>query len=165
VHFAFFPRQCARWQKIVAALRARGVTTSWDFGWNEPLLHDSAFLELAASVDYLMLNEQEAQLYSRSRSLPRAISYWRDASRTSVLKLGPRGSQWISRPLTIEEPAPRVRAVDTTGAGDAFNGGFLAARLAGRGPRRALQAGNRIGALSTCALGGIEGLPRPATTR
>ena len=57
-------------------------------------------------------------------------------------------------------PGFSVRAVDTTGAGDAFNGGFLAARLAGRTPKPSLRAGNRMGALSTRAAGGIDGLPR-----
>jgi len=37
VHLAFAPRSCARWTRIVERLRARGVTTSWDFGWNPPL--------------------------------------------------------------------------------------------------------------------------------
>jgi 2-dehydro-3-deoxygluconokinase len=50
--------------------------------------------------------------------------------------------------------------VDTTGAGDAFNGGFIAARLAGQGPAAALRLGNRIGALSTRKAGGLDGLPK-----
>ena len=37
VHFAFSPDNCARWMRIVERLRARGTTTSWDFGWNPSL--------------------------------------------------------------------------------------------------------------------------------
>jgi hypothetical protein len=51
------------------------------------------------------------------------------------------------------------RVVDTTGAGDAFNGGFLAALLAGRPIAECLAAGVRLGTLSTRAPGGLDGLP------
>ena len=57
-------------------------------------------------------------------------------------------------------PAPRVRAVDTTGAGDAFNGGFLFGLIGGRSPRECLRLGNFVGARSTLAAGGLDALPR-----
>ena len=43
VHLAFAPRHCARWVRIVEGLRARGVTTSWDFGWNPRLRSAAGF--------------------------------------------------------------------------------------------------------------------------
>ena len=61
--------------------------------------------------------------------------------------------------MGITVPAPRVRAVDTTGAGDAFNGGFLSAFLEGRSPRECLRLGNYVGARSTLAVGGLASLP------
>jgi sugar/nucleoside kinase (ribokinase family) len=50
--------------------------------------------------------------------------------------------------------------VDTTGAGDAFNAGFLAGLLSGLPARRVLRLGNTVGARSTRAVGGLDGLPR-----
>jgi sugar/nucleoside kinase (ribokinase family) len=49
--------------------------------------------------------------------------------------------------------------LDTTGAGDAFNGGFLAALVRGGNPRAALRLANYIGARSTEGIGGIASLP------
>jgi sugar/nucleoside kinase (ribokinase family) len=160
VHFAFYPRSCARWEPVVERLRAAGVTTSWDFGWNEPLLRDRRFPHLVNRLDYVFLNEQEAVLYARRLTLPAALDVWRAHPHVVVLKLGARGSRWIARGADIRVPAVRVKTVDTTGAGDAFNGGFLAAMLAGASPKACLKTGNAVGALSTTAPGGIDGLPR-----
>ena len=115
-----------------------------------------------------------------------ALAYWRRAARNTIVKLGPRGSRWVVGdaarsakafalrdgghtvarrlpPSDVSMPAPRVRAVDTTGAGDAFNGGFLTAWLIGQTPRECLRIGNLVGAASTRAAGGVDALPfRPA---
>ncbi len=165
MHFAFYPRDCRRWERAVAAARRRGISTSWDFGWNEDLLKDKGFAGLTATLDYVFLNEVEAPLYSRRRSFGRAIDYWRAHARNAVIKLGPRGSHWVSSSIDVSAPAPRARVVDTTGAGDAFDGGFLDALLRGAGPVACLKAGNRMGALSTRAPGGIGGLPRARKRR
>jgi len=159
VHLAFFPRSCGRWEPIVQRLRDAGVTTSWDFGWNEELLADRRFPDLLRALDYVMLNEQEAVLYARRRSLPSALAVWRESPAQVIVKLGERGSRWIGRDTDIQAPARRSRVVDTTGAGDAFNGGFLAARLRGFARRESLTLGNYVGALSTRRAGGLDGLP------
>lgn len=159
VHFAFCPARAGRWRSVVAALRRRGVTTSWDFGWNEGLTADPGFLPLVDSLDYFMLNEQEAPLYAGTPRLAAATAFWKRRRGCTIVKLGAQGSRWLSPDLDIHVDAPRPRVVDTTGAGDAFNGGFLAARLQGASPAAALRAGNRMGALSVRKAGGIDGLP------
>lgn len=160
VHLALCPADCARWPPILRSLRQAGITTSWDFGWDDRLPRDRGFLPLVAALDYVLMNEQEATLYAGARRLTAAVAFWTGRARVVIVKLGSRGSRWISADLNTHQPPPAVRVVDTTGAGDAFNGGFLAARLRGAPPDRALRAGNRMGALSTRAGGGIEGLPR-----
>lgn len=162
VHFAFYPRTCRTWEPVVDALRRRGIGTSWDFGWNEALLNDRRFPFLMTAVDYLFLNEQEAVLYSRRLNLAAALDFWRGHQHTVIVKLGEKGSRWIRGARDIKAPAKRVKAVDPTGAGDAFNGGFLSALLHGQSPTHALRLGNTVGALSTRAAGGIAGLPSAA---
>jgi sugar/nucleoside kinase (ribokinase family) len=162
LHFAFYPGNCRRWTRIVAACRRRGMTTSWDFGWNEGLVDDRVFPALLNAVDYVFFNEQEALLYAGARNLEAALGIWRRHARAIIVKLGPQGSRWLSPGRDLAEPARRVKVVDTTGAGDAFNGGFLYALLRGFPPRACLQAGNLAGALSTRAAGGLDALPRTA---
>jgi len=58
-----------------------------------------------------------------------------------VVKLGKEGCLVDGR--LVATPA-QLRAVDTTGAGDAFNAAYLAARLAGRAPVEAAQSGHRL---------------------
>jgi sugar/nucleoside kinase (ribokinase family) len=163
VHLAFHPRPCRPWIAAVESLRRRGITSSWDFGWNPGLARDPHFRALAASVDYLFLNRDEALLYSRQRQLGRALARWRRFPRLVVVKLGAGGSRVVgggNGSGDIHAAAATVRVVDTTGAGDAFNAGFLVARLRGRTIKAALALANRIGALSTRRPGGIAGLPR-----
>ena len=108
-----------------------------------------------------------AQAVSRLRASGATTSWdfgWnpglRRAAANTVVKLGPRGSRWVSPDLDLTQPALRVAAVDTTGAGDAFNGGFLFGLLNGASPRDCLRHGNFVGAQSTRAAGGIAALPR-----
>ena len=108
MHFAFYPRDCRRWERAVVAARRRGISTSWDFGWNEGLLKDEGFARLTAALDYVFLNELEAPLYSRRRSFDRAVDYWRGHARNAVIKLGPQGSQWVSSSIDVSAPAPRA---------------------------------------------------------
>lgn len=159
VHFAFFPRSCRRWELIVRRLRKSGATTSWDFGWNEALLADRHFVPLLQALDYVMFNEQEAVLYARRRDIDAALNLWRKASMHVIVKLGPRGSRWVGHGVDLEVPTRRARVVDTTGAGDAFNGGFLTARLRGFGAGASLRLGNLVGTWSTRRAGGLDGLP------
>jgi sugar/nucleoside kinase (ribokinase family) len=55
----------------------------------------------------------------------------------------------------------KVRAIDTTGAGDSFAAGFVSAFLAGEPDAVCLKHGNACGALSTRAVGGTAAQPNP----
>ncbi len=159
VHLAFYPRDTRAWARRVAGLRRRKISTSWDFGWNDVLARDAGLPTLIDALDIVFVNEREAALYSGATGLEAALPFWRARRPIVVIKLGADGSRAIGPTGDCAVPAPDVRAVDTTGAGDAFNGGFLAAWLRGASLLQALRAGNRIGAASTRKAGGIEALP------
>ena len=83
-------------------------------------------------------------------------------ARVVALKLGKEGSA-VATPERRERVAPfRVTAVDATGAGDAFDGAFLAEYLACGDPFAAARFANVSAALSTLGYGAVAPLPRRA---
>jgi sugar/nucleoside kinase (ribokinase family) len=154
VHCAFYPARCRRWIPIVRGLKARGFRVSWDFGWNPSLTEDRGLVELLGELNIVFVNDSEARLYSRQASRASVFAWWRRTTAATVIKLGPRGAAYVSLHAVVRAPAARVRTVDTTGAGDAFNGGFLAAYLRGQDVGVCLRAGNVAGARATKQAGG-----------
>ena len=158
VHFAFQPRRCRAWLRPMAELRERGVTTSWDFGYSDRLAGAAGLVELAGAVDFVSFNEREARLYSGASTLARATTFWRQRTRHTILKLGARGAQLLVPDGTLSAAAERIKVVETTGAGDAFNGGFLRGLLLGQPLAACLRTGIAASAASIRAPGGAVGL-------
>ena len=159
LHLALCPVDLDAWRRLVTRLQRRGLTVSWDFGWNEGLAAHEALPTLMDAVDLVFLNELEAPLYAHATSLDDAYPRLRTARSNVVVKLGALGSRWLRADGDVVMPAPVVDAIDTTGAGDAFNAGFLSAWLRGTSPATCLATGNSVGAASTQAAGGLDALP------
>ena len=162
VHLALCPADLAGWTRLVKRLRRGGATVSWDFGWNESLAGRDELPALMDALDFTFLNELEAPLYAGVDALDDAYPVLRTRRSAVIVKLGALGSRWLRAEGDVVMPAPRVEAVDTTGAGDAFNAGFLAAWLRGGHPAHCLATGNAVGAASTRVAGGLDGLPLAA---
>jgi ribokinase len=144
VHFALHPGRCALWLGALDRLHRAGTTTSWAFGWNPDLRRDRDFDRLVDGLDYLFANRDEARAYG-----------CRPSRGMAVITLGAAGARAIGDGVDLRVPSPRVRAVDTTGAGDVFAGAFLAARLSGAPLERALRRATRAAAASTRRPGGL----------
>jgi sugar/nucleoside kinase (ribokinase family) len=76
-----------------------------------------------------------------------------------VVTQGERGCEVWTRDDHLIAPGFAVQVVDTTGAGDAFHGGFLYAMLQGWDLQRAVTFANAVAALNCQTLGGRRGLP------
>jgi len=154
-HFCFYPHDCRYWANLLTKFRNSGITTSWDFGWNEPLTNDRGLTDLIDALDFVFINAAEALLYTGSATLEESIPRWRERQAVTIIKLGNQGAVWLAPDRDLHVPAPKVKAIDTTGAGDAFNAGFLVAWMRGKTPQQCLQLGNRVGGESTRKAGGI----------
>ncbi|ARE77037.1 carbohydrate kinase family protein [Streptomyces sp. NPDC059558] len=142
------------------AARTRGVPVSVDPASAGFLaaLGPQRFLDSVAGAGVLLPNEDEARLLA---GLPEPAGVARAAAALSrrvplvVVTRGAAGALIAEHGrITAEVEAEPAEAVDTTGAGDAFTGGFLAARLEGADPAEAARAGCRAAALAVTRVGG-----------
>ena len=114
----------------------------------------AAFLEWVGGIDLLVPNRDEAAALTGMpdpRGAARALSAH---VREVVVKLGAQGALWTDGETQVRAPAVDVLVSDTTGAGDAFAAGLLAARLAGAEPADALGAGCALAAEAVAREGG-----------
>jgi sugar/nucleoside kinase (ribokinase family) len=139
--------------------RARGITVSLDCSWDEALLSNRTTRGLIAGIDIFLPNEKELRtLLDLGQSLPDAAHEISSLAPMMVIKQGAAGATLFCESAVITEPAIRTTLVDATGAGDAFNAGFLAAWLRGSSARDCLVSGNRSGALAVRCAGGASSL-------
>ena len=132
----------------LAAATERGWTTSVD---PQAALHirtagAATFLSWVAGTDLLLPNDAELAVLGG----PEVVL---DAVGAVVVTHGRQGASWYSSGLRANVPAPAVHETDSTGAGDAFNAGLLAAWLTGGDPVAALTAGVRAGSAAAAAVG------------
>ena len=159
VHLACAPAvDTAR--ELIGDIRANGCSVSLDTGWHEEWLGHPRVLQILRLVDIFLPNEMEARRITGEQAVESGLRCFAEAGIKRVaLKLGPLGAAllWDSE-VYFAGPHP-VTAVDTTGAGDCFDAGFLHAWLKGESPEQCLRTANVCGALSTEARGGIAGFP------
>lgn len=159
VHLGYAP-DLAAGRSMMKLIQANGCTVSVDMGWNEAWLGDDRAMDVLNQVDVFFPNEAEASRLTGQTEPQRMLEVFAKAGvRRVVLKLGSGGCAMLWDGLITFEQPVSVTPVDTTGAGDCFDAGFLYAWLTGYEPRVCLQAANICGALSTEAYGGLDGFP------
>lgn len=152
---------------LFAQAHAAGLTTSLDPGcdpegtWDRP-----AIVDVLSEVDVFFPNREELlAIAGEGEARPEDAVGRLGAARVVAAKLGRDGALGWQHGALLRQDAFSITPVDTTGAGDSFNAGFLSSWLRDGDLREALRMGAACGALSTRAIGGTAALPAAAEAR
>jgi sugar/nucleoside kinase (ribokinase family) len=146
-----------------------GLTTSFDCNWDPDDAWDGGIDAMLPVTDVFFPNAAEATRIAR---LPDVVDAARElalrgtenrlpgrASLVVAVKRGAEGALVVAGDELLERPALPVVPVDTTGAGDSFDAGFLLGWLSGWPLTASLDLGVVCGSISTQVVGGTVGQP------
>jgi len=142
----------------------RGATLSMDCQDGDFLRDPRACREAIVLVDCFMPNAREAKIITETEDLQDAIHALMQMIPLVVVKDGARGAWVGNHEGVLHVPSIQAgHAIDTTGAGDCFNAGFLYGYLVERAPlQTCARYGNICGGLSVTGIGGATHAPRRA---
>jgi len=158
-HFSSYYLQRAlrpRVAELFQLLKTKGLTISLDTNDDPEDRWEDGLHEALRYVDVFLPNEREACKVAGTEDLEAAIHKLSTLVPLVVVKLGPEGSLAQRGAERFTSPSQAVVAVDTVGAGDSFDAGFLHEYVRGADLPACLASGNRAGALSTTRPGGTE---------
>jgi sugar/nucleoside kinase (ribokinase family) len=143
------PPLLGRYEALLAQLRRIGFAIALDpswppQGWAKMRRRVAAWL---SACDHVLLNEAESCALSGEDSVAKAGPWIERRARpgaTVIIKQGPRGASAWQDGRKARAVAPRVKVVDTIGAGDVFDAAYLRARCLGAGLAEALSEGVRV---------------------
>ncbi len=140
---------------LVDIARYNGLTISLDPSWDGDLIYGTDLLEKSRGVDIFFPNLEEGKALTGSCDPEEILAKLNEYFPVVVLKCGAQGA-WVSCNGKVSyQKAPTVSVVDTTGAGDAFNAGFLKEWLSHRSIEKCLINGIKVGSASVQYRGGI----------
>ncbi len=143
--------------RLLDRARALGLTTSLDTNWDpRGEWQVAAFLE---RCDVFFPNREEVLRITGAGDLATGLDILARQVPILAVKLGAEGGLARQGATTVRVPALPVEAVDTTGAGDSFDAGFLYGYLRGWPLERALKLAVVCGSLSARATGGTAAQP------
>ena len=135
-----------------------GLTTSLDTNY-DPSEKWIGFDKLLSATDIFLPNKTEALSITRSDDIKSAAKQLANKSKIVAIKLGADGAVLQTKDKAIFMPSIPVNIVDTIGAGDAFDAGFLYGYLNNWDLEKSLQLAMACAALSTQASGGTSAQP------
>ena len=159
-HFSSFYLQNKlrpRAAELFQFMKSKGLTVSLDTNDDPDDRWEGGLFDVLQHVDVFLPNEREACKAAGTEDLEEAINRLSKRVPLLVVKLGRKGAlaQKGSQRFTAA-PSKELVPVDSVGAGDSFDAGFLHEYLRGSDLEKCLARGNRTGALSTTRPGGTE---------
>jgi sugar/nucleoside kinase (ribokinase family) len=141
---------------LLRSLKGMGLTISLDTNDDPQNKWGSPLQEILPYLDLFMPNEHEIRRMAGGCGLSEALQAFGDKVPTIVVKRGAQGCRIQHKEEVFDVTGVPVDPVDTIGAGDSFDAGFLYAFLHGMPLITCGRAGNITGALSTLCSGGTE---------
>jgi len=140
--------------ELFARAKKLGLTTSLDTNWDPSEKWDEGIYRVLEYTDVFLPNDDEAIRIAHADSLEDAVERLGNMVKVLAVKKGSEGATVHAEGKTYSDSGFNVEAVETTGAGDSFNAGFLHKYLQGASWDECLQFGNACGALAVTAIGG-----------
>lgn len=140
--------------ELYAEAKAAGLSTSLDTNYDPRETWDGGIDAVLAHTDVFLPNAAELLAITRTRDVEAGLAALRSRVGTVAVKLGGEGSRAVQGNLDERADIVPVDLVDTTGAGDSFDAGFVYGYLAGWDLARTLRFAGACGSLSTRAAGG-----------
>jgi sugar/nucleoside kinase (ribokinase family) len=137
-------------------LKSKGLTISLDTNDDPDDRWEGGLHEVLRYVDVFLPNEREACKAAGIEDLEAAVRKLSALAPLVVVKLGPKGAMAQRGVERVTVPSQEVVPVDTVGAGDSFDAGFLHEFVRGADLATCLASGNTAGAFSTTGPGGTE---------
>jgi sugar/nucleoside kinase (ribokinase family) len=145
--------------EFLAQARARGLSVSLDTGWDPDEQWNGRLKETLAQTDVFLPNIEEALAISHEANVNDALIVLAEQAPVVAVKLGAEGAVARQGMETVRATPPAVQVLDTTGAGDSFDAGFVCGYLKGWSLERALRLACACGSLATREPGGVNGQP------
>lgn len=144
---------------ILQKAKTRKVIISLDTCWDGTDQWTKILAPCLPYVDIFETNIEEAKLYAGKPTLEEALEYFSSFKpQVIVAKMGAEGAYVKSEEFTGIIPIFHVDAVDATGAGDAFDAGFLVGLINGWSVEQAAVFGSAVGAKCVTAFGASTGV-------
>jgi sugar/nucleoside kinase (ribokinase family) len=145
--------------RLVDFIHQHGGRVYTDCQYVTTTLAEPGLCDMLSVVDIFAPNLSEARQLTGETEPQRAAARLAEFCQLVIVKCGADGAYAQAGRQTWYSPALKVNVLDTTGAGDSFNAGFLAAQLRGEPIEICLRYGNICGGLSTTQRGGASAAP------
>lgn len=145
--------------KILKKLKEHGATISLDTNWDPEEKWDSGIKDILQYVDIFFPNENEAAAITKEENGEKAIEELKKIVPIVAVKKGRYGAIVHANGKVYQANALSMNVMDTVGAGDSFDGGFIYGFLNGKPIEECAIIGCICGSLNTRYAGGVKGQP------
>ena len=145
-------------EKIFSFAEKKAILVAWNPGRSELKQGFKKLLPLLKKTTVLLLNNAEAEFLAKTKGTKENLKKLQKAVPLVVITLGKKGSIAFDGQRFYSEKARKVRVLDSTGCGDAFNSGFIASIIRGKTISQALKLGSENAAQEIQFLGAKNNL-------